>query len=321
MLTTSCTVDLNCSLNGLCVSGACVCDPGWRGPTCTVLDLKPAKRANGYHIPGTSSWGGSVIKSGGIYHMFVEELVNGCCLNAYVRNMRFAHAVSKSADGPYKSVNLVTNYSSSTPHALRDHNGDWLVFGTGCGRQLCPTVTECAAGVTASNATLYPGHCELRDECRVDWGSNAWRSKSPDGPWELISPILDLEHPKMAHADGTPVVFANPTVTLLPNGSATLLYRDYLSKAKFPATNVIGLARSHTGWRGPYTEFETRLTPGHAYAEDPFIYRDKRGNWHMLAHSLCDAWPNCPAVGGHACSEDGITWTYTSAAVYSFSQL
>ena len=35
------------------------------------------------------------------------------------------------------------------------------------------------------------------------------------------------------------------------------------------------------------------------------------------AHSLCDAWPNCDAVGGHAASTDGKTWHYSGGAAYT----
>ena len=37
----------------------------------------------------------------------------------------------------------------------------------------------------------------------------------------------------------------------------------------------------------------------------------------MLAHSLCEAWPNCDAVGGHAASLDGHTWYYSGGASYT----
>jgi hypothetical protein len=40
--------------------------------------------------------------------------------------------------GPYLPKNLVANFSASTPHAVRDVGGDWLVFATGCGREACP---------------------------------------------------------------------------------------------------------------------------------------------------------------------------------------
>jgi hypothetical protein len=36
-----CETELDCELTGLCVNGNCVCDEGWKGPTCTHLDLVP----------------------------------------------------------------------------------------------------------------------------------------------------------------------------------------------------------------------------------------------------------------------------------------
>ena len=56
-------------------------------------------------------------------------------------------------------------------------------------------------------------------------------------------------------------------------GAPVRRYRDFLQKLQFPATNVLGLAWSHTGWRGPYlpADVEAKIVPD--FAEDPFIYR------------------------------------------------
>ena len=99
-----CFDDHACNLNGACEGGACVCDRGWTGANCSALNLQPARARAGFRLANASSWGGSVLKEGGTYHMFVEELVGGCGLNTYARNMRIAHAVSESgrADGPSK---------------------------------------------------------------------------------------------------------------------------------------------------------------------------------------------------------------------------
>jgi hypothetical protein len=74
----ACTDDISCSLNGVCVgaTGQCRCDPGWGYARCSTLQLGPAAADNGYRQPARSSWGGSVIQRGGVFHMFVEELVN-----------------------------------------------------------------------------------------------------------------------------------------------------------------------------------------------------------------------------------------------------
>ena len=38
-----CTSDLQCTLNGVCISGACVCEPAWMGsPQCDVLSVRRA---------------------------------------------------------------------------------------------------------------------------------------------------------------------------------------------------------------------------------------------------------------------------------------
>eukprot|EP01052_Picozoa_sp_SAG31_P029579 SAG31_NODE_2950_length_4870_cov_3.507860_7_plen_334_part_00 len=289
-----CSDDIACSLNGVCRGGICDCDPGWGGPGCSRLQLAKAAKSNGYHQMGRSSWGGSVLRNGDTFHMFVEELVGSCGLNTYARNMRIAHATSRNAAGPYKPVSLVTSYSASTPHAVRDpSNGDWLIFATGCGREACLAVTQCANATTLSNADMNPcpdgdsyeatyearsshaspctcprpGFSVPGPECAVDWGTNVWRSASPDGPWNLTeAPLMDVGHPKLQHEDGTPLVFANPSALLMSNcsatdGTAALMYRDYLQKLQFPKTNVIGLAWSQTGWRGPYVPARDCTSP------------------------------------------------------------
>lgn len=38
---TPCSTDLDCSLNGVCTGGVCVCDKPWGGTGCGVLQYKP----------------------------------------------------------------------------------------------------------------------------------------------------------------------------------------------------------------------------------------------------------------------------------------
>ena len=56
----------HCSLNGHHSEekGGCVCDPGWKGATCAVLDLAPASpSAFGFYDRKVPSWGGSAVFS------------------------------------------------------------------------------------------------------------------------------------------------------------------------------------------------------------------------------------------------------------------
>eukprot|EP00947_MAST-08B_sp_MAST-8B-sp1_P004955 g4955.t1 len=94
----------------------------------------------------------------------------------------------------------------------------------------------------------------------------ASESDNADGPYHPTNLVTNYNvgHPKLSHADGTPVVFANPSGLVLGNGSTVLLFRDYLQNLKFPATNTIGLAVSKAGWRGPYTKVRPQIFPNAA---------------------------------------------------------
>jgi hypothetical protein len=54
-----CAGVLDCSLNGNCVAGRCVCGAGWAGPSCALLDLEPAVHGEGLLSinSSNSSWG------------------------------------------------------------------------------------------------------------------------------------------------------------------------------------------------------------------------------------------------------------------------
>lgn len=73
----------DCEMNGRCVAvdnqttlvsspgrqfgshsdrGYCLCEPGWRGPTCASLKLGATPRMSGFRHENHSSWGGSIVK-------------------------------------------------------------------------------------------------------------------------------------------------------------------------------------------------------------------------------------------------------------------
>ena len=49
--------------------------------------------------------------------------------------------------------------------------------------------------------------------------------------------------------------------------------------------------------------------------EDPGIFRDARGNFHILTHDFADP------TGGHAFSADGLNWTFAGQAYGRTMQL
>ena len=118
---------------------------------------------------------------------------------------------------------------------------------------------------------------------------------------------------------GTPYQIDNPTVTFFPNGSLLLLGRGG-DPAREAGSDGWVTAPS---WRGPYT-MHTMVGcpksgagvcgPASPDVEDPFVWRDKRGNFHALFHKFTDEHPNC---GGHAYSADGKDWTLHNTPAYT----
>ena len=71
---------------------------------------------------------------------------------------------------------------------------------------------------------------------------------------------------------------------------------------------------NRTGW----------TLPPYIKVEDPFLYTDKRGHWHLLVHryDYRNGYPQNPnatqpmLVSGHAYSEDGLDWHYSPVPPY-----
>jgi hypothetical protein len=74
-----CRHDEDCSLNGKCSTGTCLCRPAWKGKRCETLNLQPATKGAGYRGVddghNTSSWGGAILPGpDGKWHMYVYSL-------------------------------------------------------------------------------------------------------------------------------------------------------------------------------------------------------------------------------------------------------
>ena len=88
----ACSEAKDCQLAGLCTNGNCVCDPGWTGNHCELLDLAPLdphskttlSAWNSEDSP-RSSWGAAPIKgSDGKYHGWFNQLPEECGLSSWL---------------------------------------------------------------------------------------------------------------------------------------------------------------------------------------------------------------------------------------------
>ena len=133
------SADATCSRNGdPSPAGAatpCVCDSGWTGPDCSVLDLAPAAAPSdqAYCHFNDSTWGGSAVRDSetGVYHLFFSEMSNNCSLRSYGTVSRIAHATSATPAGPYTRRDVALPVLAHNPQVVRHPDGTYLLFHIG----------------------------------------------------------------------------------------------------------------------------------------------------------------------------------------------
>jgi len=182
-----CSSSADCSLNGDCVSSACVCDPGWVGAVCSTLDLEPPTLQESYVAPGgTSAWGMSVVYDGASdkYHGYISEFKNKCKLGSWTTNSYVNHVVAPSPQGPWEQRGQVVGVWSHNPKLAYSPNDEtWLIFHIGDGNKTYGPVQNC-------NDT-DPEFSRDRPRPRELGGGDGsgpfmiHHSKSLDGPWTL----------------------------------------------------------------------------------------------------------------------------------------
>ena len=129
----ACITDMDCELLGTCAGGRCVCDSGWKGPSCSAADLQPTRsnsnnsgrfdHYSGYQNLTRASWGGRAVYENGTWHLFATEIAEGCPLILFMNNSQIIRATSKSGIlGPYEKqetvLPAVTHTSLTVTHPL-----------------------------------------------------------------------------------------------------------------------------------------------------------------------------------------------------------
>jgi hypothetical protein len=247
----------------------------------------------GYIHSNLSSWGGSVIYgvSDKMYHMFVAQFTNGCPLSSWESNSFIMHATSPTPTGPYKAVNSVLPVFHHNPTISQAPDGTYLLYFIGANwdgqQQNCTKSSSTENLVGAGNTGLI----------------GIAYSTSLNGPWSLLN--------NGAAIIGAQSWFTHPSnpsgPVFLSDGSVYLAFRGSDSSD----TERLGMLTAPS-WKGPYTVLvDTPLVPG--WGEDPFLWQDISGNFHILFHALSPC-------GGHAFSANGKTWSLAPAAYDSTSK-
>eukprot|EP01083_Nonionella_stella_P031888 87238_1 len=295
--TFSCNNPTDCELNGDCVNNICQCHSGWKGTSCSSLNLTVAPYPalgvwplSPAHAKETCySWGFTVVKSqtnvDNLYHAYA----NAGCYNRsdpaqhQVDGSFLLHLTSSSPTGPFKAHDVAIPMTSFNPHIIYSHSMKQYVLFFRI-NQLTP-MPYCFGNETYSDYVS-----DLRANTM-----DVAVSDSPYGPWNVS--VITIENMPRTH-------ISNPSAIELANGTFVLSYR-------FNTNNEwVGIAISKGDYRGPYVNIANLSVA----AEDPFLWQNKNdGSFHMIFHAMSSAqriseWPSL-----HAFSTNLYDWTVSKS--------
>lgn len=217
--------------------------------------------------------------SNGTWHLFVSEMAGrDCGLHVWGSQSQVVHATSVAIEGPYTRQSVAIPHEAHNPQAI-ELNGTWYIFHIGTGDSAAPVVdcNETVAHTTQTSAEASTIH----------------RSSSPDGPFTA----LDTQGYQACN---------NPSPVLAPNGSLFVFCTWSIRHS--PSGDPAG------PWNAPIAVHPPR-SPG-ANWEDPFLWIDARGYFHVLSHVWSELpYPSNP-VSGHGFSKDGLIWEFSGEQPY-----
>ena len=113
----------------------------------------------------------------------------------------------------------------------------------------------------------------------------------------------------------------NPTATILSNGTIVLVYRADPCKAAASGGagggESLGVAVA-AHWNASYVRRGgapvVQPSDGTGFHEDPFLWQDKRGHFHIVSHNqntnnVCGSRAAGASCGAHLFSRDSYSWT------------
>ena len=288
--TVACRSDADCSLNGICnTNQTCTCDTPWVGTACELL-ARGSTRVSGGGIygyaPNVTSWGGNVIcDAEGTWHLYASEMAGaGCGLHVWGGQSTVVHATAATVEGPFIKRATVIGSEAHNPQAIVI-NSSWYIFHIGMGdKSGAPKDCNETTSSTASAAAAGSG-------------STLHSAPSPNGPFQPVA--------------GAPRDCNNPSPARHPNGTLYLFCTWSMRASR---------SGSPQGpWDAPIAVHPPSSEARHW--EDPFLWIDARGNFHVLSHT----WSALPypsnAISGHAFSVDGSagSWEFSAAEPYNNS--
>jgi hypothetical protein len=302
------------------VGGACACDAPWHGASCGLLrrgrTRVPGGGIYGYAAPNaTTSWGGNAIAestNGTVtWHLYASEMAGrDCGLHVWGSQSTVVHATAPTVEGPYTRRATVVGAEAHNPQAIVV-NGSWYLFHIGegdsggtpkdCNETTATTTTTATATASATASAGGNGSGGGGSGGGGGGGGGGSTLHVATSPYGPFSPVVgEGEAPSGCN---------NPSPVLHPNGTLFLFCKWSIRASA---------SGSPRGPWGPATAVRPPNTAARTW-EDPFLWIDARGHFHVLSHT----WSALPypsnAISAHAFSADGgagSSWTFSAVEPY-----
>lgn len=317
-----CENDADCMYLGVCQSNACTCDAGFKGKHCHELDLLPTQEDWGYLDPVRPSWGGTVVRHDGKYILYASYMVNRCDIVSYGINSAILRAEAAKPYGPYRFRTTLLKPFHHGAVAIPGKKGSIYIYHDGAADIPARLIHNC---VSRKEPNGMPQRAELTSSAK----RGVFRyGESPhdfigvshlDGPLANVSTRRVITQSNLR--GGIACNRTNPSPLLLGDGTVLLALRTtFCSLAGRPACNYktncqhIYLVRQ----RDPMAPISDNSSQWQHVkqleaSEDPFLWRDARGRFHMLVHSkrACGIHDTsgCSLI---ASSPDSVDWNAAS---------
>jgi hypothetical protein len=209
----ACAVDDDCGLLGDCVAGACACDAGWTGASCSTLALAPAPPDSGLRQANSSSWCGTLLPPTAARSAWtlLSSDMGGCGLGVWITGSRVIEALSPSPLGPFTPTGAVAVAAEAhNPQAIQTPDGDYLLFDSYGGPE-AGCASRCNYTTCSGGSMCAPKMGKAGGAGRIIFHA----APSPAGPWAPRN--LSIDYPCFSEN-------LTPSPAFLPNGSLALVF-------------------------------------------------------------------------------------------------
>jgi len=224
------------------------------------------------------------------------------------------HAIASTPEGPFKYADTALPVFHHNA-AIAKFNGTYLLYFIGNTLEAKDVKNCTKASKRGIEEDEEVAHSRLRAGNSGIIGLAY--STSLNGPWNLLNGGANLVDGTQSTWFATPT---NPAPYVLANGTILLVFHAGNSSTG-PESQSLGLAVADS-WEGPYRLITVDEPLFRGDNEDPVLYTDVNGYYHILTHREDlhqDPLGADRGAGGHAYSKDLYNWQLSPYAPYQLT--